>query len=68
MDESVKRFVERQNVIHYVEQLKIEPDPVKRSIVLKLLGRRRDESSQSFGLKSTLVTPPRCAAYLSEII
>ena len=37
MDESTKSFVERQNVVHYVEQLKTETDPVKRNIVLKLL-------------------------------
>jgi hypothetical protein len=37
MDESMKPFVERQNVVHYVEQLKTETDPVKRNVVLKLL-------------------------------
>ena len=37
MDESVKAFVERQNVVHYVEQLKTETDPAKRNVVLKLL-------------------------------
>ena len=37
MDESMKAFVERQNVVHYVEQLKTETDPVKRNVVLKLL-------------------------------
>ena len=34
---SMKPFVERQNVVHYVEQLKTETDPDKRNIVLKLL-------------------------------
>ena len=37
MDELMKPFVERQNVVHYVEQLKTETDPDKRNIVLKLL-------------------------------
>ena len=37
MDESMKPFVERENVVHYVEQLKTETDPVKRNVVLKLL-------------------------------
>ena len=37
MDESMKPFVERQNAVHYVDQLKTETDPVKRNIVLKLL-------------------------------
>jgi hypothetical protein len=49
MDESVKRFVERQNVIHYVEQLKIEPDPVKRSIVLKLLAEEETKQVKASG-------------------
>lgn len=37
MDESMKSFVERQNVVQFVEQLKTETDPVKRNAVLKLL-------------------------------
>jgi hypothetical protein len=37
MDKSMKAFVERQNVEHYVDQLKTETDPVKRNVVLKLL-------------------------------
>lgn len=37
MDKSMKAFVERQNVVHYVDQLKTETDPVKRNVVLKLL-------------------------------
>ena len=37
MDESMKAFVERKNVEHYVDQLKTETDPVKRNVVLKLL-------------------------------
>ena len=37
MDESMKAFVERQNVVRYIDQLKTETDPVKRDSVLKLL-------------------------------
>jgi hypothetical protein len=37
MDKSMKAFVERQNVVHYVDQLKTETDPVKRNVVMKLL-------------------------------
>ncbi len=37
MDKSMKAFVERQNVVHYIDQLKTEIDPVKRNVVLKLL-------------------------------
>jgi hypothetical protein len=37
MDESMKAFVERQNVVHYIDQLKTETNPDKRNVVLKLL-------------------------------
>jgi hypothetical protein len=37
VDESVKAFVERQNVVRYNDQLKTETDPVKRDVLLKLL-------------------------------
>jgi len=33
----MKAFVERRNIEHYIDQLKTETDPVKRSVVLKLL-------------------------------
>ncbi len=41
MDESVKAFVERQNVAHYFDQLKTETDPVKRNVVLRLLAEEK---------------------------
>lgn len=37
MDESMKAFVERQNVVHYIELLKTETDPVKREVFSRLL-------------------------------
>ena len=37
MDDSVKAFVDRQNIAHYIDQLKIETDPVRRDMLLKLL-------------------------------
>ena len=37
MDDTVKAFVERQNIAHYIDQLKIETDPVQRETLLKLL-------------------------------
>ena len=37
MDESVKAFVKRQNVVRYNDQPKTETDPVKRDVLLKLL-------------------------------
>jgi len=37
MDKSMEAFVERQNVVRYIDQLKTETNPVKRNVVLKLL-------------------------------
>jgi hypothetical protein len=37
IDDTLKAFVERQNVAHYIDQLKIETDPVQRDMLLKLL-------------------------------
>jgi hypothetical protein len=37
MGDTVKAFVERQNIAHYIDQLKIETDPVQRDMLLKLL-------------------------------
>ena len=41
MDESMKAFAERQNVVHYIDQLKTETDPVNRNAVLKLLAEEK---------------------------
>jgi hypothetical protein len=37
MDDSVKGFIERQNIAHYIDQLKTETDPFQRDTLLKLL-------------------------------
>jgi len=37
MDDTVKAFVERQNIAHYIDRLKTETDPVQRETLLKLL-------------------------------
>ena len=37
MAESMNAFVERQNILHYMDQIKAETDPAKRNGVLKLL-------------------------------
>lgn len=37
MDDTMKAFIERQNIAHYIEQLKTEADPVQRDTLLKLL-------------------------------
>ena len=37
MDDTMKAFVERQNIAHYMDQLKTETDRVQRDTLLKLL-------------------------------
>lgn len=37
MDDSVKGFIDRQNIAHYMDQLKIETDPVRRDMLMRLL-------------------------------
>jgi hypothetical protein len=46
MDDSVKAFVERQNIAHYIDQLKTETDPVQRDTLLELLAE--EEAKQQF--------------------
>jgi hypothetical protein len=41
MDDTLKAFVERQNVAHYIDQLKAETDPVKRDTLLQLLAEEK---------------------------
>jgi hypothetical protein len=35
------QFVERQNIAHYLEQLKTETDPIKRAMLQKLLAEEK---------------------------
>jgi hypothetical protein len=37
MDEATRAFVDRQNIVHYVELLKTETDPAKRGTIVRLL-------------------------------
>jgi len=37
MDDSVKGFVERQNMARYIDLFETEIDPVKRKLLLRLL-------------------------------
>lgn len=37
MDKSMEAFVERQNVMRYIDHLKTETDPAKRDFILKIL-------------------------------
>lgn len=47
MDDSVKGFIERQNIAHYVDQLKIETDPVRRDTLLKLLAEEEAKQTKA---------------------
>ena len=47
MEDSVKAFVERQNIAHYIDQLKTETDPVQRETLLKLLAEEKKRRSRS---------------------
>jgi hypothetical protein len=38
---AVDQLVERQNSAHYAEQLKTEPDPIKRVMLQQLLAEER---------------------------
>jgi hypothetical protein len=52
----VKRFVERQNVAHYKELLKVETDPIRRAILQRLLSE--EEAKQASHLDERKSTPP----------
>ena len=41
MDDSTKAFVQRENVVRYIDQLKTETDPAKRDVLLKLLAEEK---------------------------
>jgi hypothetical protein len=38
MDDSAKGFIERQNIVQYIDRLITERDDVRRKMLLKLLG------------------------------
>jgi len=37
MDDTVKKFIESQNIAHYIDELKIETDPFRHDTLLRLL-------------------------------
>jgi hypothetical protein len=47
MDDSVKAFIERRNIVHYTDQIKAETDPVKRNMLLKLLAEEEAKQIKS---------------------
>jgi hypothetical protein len=38
----MENFIARQNVAHYLDQLRIETDPIKRAMLEKLLAEEKD--------------------------
>jgi hypothetical protein len=44
---AMDQFVERQNIAHYAEQLKTEPDPNKRTTLERLLARGKGQTEKS---------------------
>lgn len=47
MNDSVKAFIERRNIAHCVDQLKIETDPVRRDTRLKLLAEEEAKQTKA---------------------
>lgn len=47
MDYSAKGFIERQNIARYIDQLKIETDPVRRDMLSKLLAEEEAKQTKS---------------------
>jgi hypothetical protein len=54
MDDSLKEFVERQNISNYLERLKTETDAVQRGVLLRLLAEEETKQVKSF-IKSKYV-------------
>ena len=54
MHDSVKGFIERQNIAHYIDQLKTEADPVRRDMLRKLLAEEEAKLLESAYLDATV--------------
>ena len=54
MNDSVKGFIERLNIKHYVDQLKAEADPVRRDMLRKLLAEEEAKHLKSAHLDATV--------------
>ena len=39
--DKLDRFIERQNIAHYVDQLKAETDPIKQAMLQRLLAEEK---------------------------
>jgi len=61
MDQTLKAFVERQNIARFIEQIKTEGDPVKRKLLATLLDEEKAKQSNGetpsvdFGLASAML-------------
>jgi len=53
MDEVMNAFVERQNIVHYIELLKAEADPAKRATVVRLLAEETAKQKKSLSLRKS---------------
>jgi hypothetical protein len=49
MDAFRERFVERQNIAHYTNQLMTETDPIKRETLHKLLAEEIIKTGERYG-------------------
>ncbi len=47
MDQTLKSFIERENIANYIEQIKTEADPVKRKLLARLLDEERAKQVSS---------------------
>lgn len=50
MDDTVKGFIEHQNIAHYIAQREVETDPVPARHALKTAGRRGGDANQNRNL------------------
>lgn len=52
MDDSLKAFVERQNIANYIEQLRAEADSGQRALLLQLLAEEKAKQIEASALAS----------------
>ena len=67
MDDSVKGFVERQNIARYVDLIETEIDPVKRKLLLRLLAAERTKQIEPSARYPSQVRPSGTTGGMSGI-
>jgi len=45
----MEKFIERQNIAHYVDLLQLETDPIKRATLERLLAEERGKQASHAG-------------------